>query len=391
MPRMLSLLVLVKAFVDVAAHGRERAALVLGNSSASHAEERAAPLTTGGGADHVLAATSVKSTHVHERFVRSAVGQHADRMDALPPSAQERLSQSLVSHVAAPAREHVSEPAASRPSDHVAARAPPKQELATPVSLARQGTSRSESLRGRARHGQVPTATVMVVDDRFAKVAFQAFSVVSVAELFDKTWFVALVYSLQYGPKIAFLGSSIGLALHVAVAAGLGAVISRFFAIWALHLATALTFSVLAALYAHEYYTTDGEEDALENRSEEAKQDIAALGAGPLSSKKSWISMLWQVFIAVFIAEWGDRTQIAMITLHSSLPLLPVCLGSLVAFVVLSASAAMVAQLLQGRRLSERMICGVSAVSFFVFAALAFADCAQALRVRDVAWAAFPM
>lgn len=104
-----------------------------------------------------------------------------------------------------------------------------------------------------------PLAALFATGD-FARVCSRAFAGVSVAELFDKTWFVALVY-LRFGPRVAFLGSSVGLALHVVIAAGLGALISKFFEVWALHLATALTFSVLAALYTHEYLTTDADED----------------------------------------------------------------------------------------------------------------------------------
>ena len=42
--------------------------------------------------------------------------------------------------------------------------------------------------------------------------------------------------------------------------------------------------------------------------------------------------VVMRVFIAVFVAEWGDRTQVAMVTLHSSAPWVPVCIGSMVAF-----------------------------------------------------------
>lgn len=66
--------------------------------------------------------------------------------------------------------------------------------------------------------------------------------------------------------------------------------------------------------------------------------------------------------------------QVAMITLHSSAPWLPVCLGSLVAFLLLTFSAVAAATLVQHAKLSERFVLGVSAVSFFVFAALAVHD-----------------
>jgi hypothetical protein len=53
--------------------------------------------------------------------------------------------------------------------------------------------------------------------------------------------------------------------------------------------------------------------------------------------------------------------QVAMITLHSSAPWLPVCLGSLVAFLLLTFSAVVAATLVQYAKLSERFVLGVSA------------------------------
>merc|ERR1719356_870704 len=76
----------------------------------------------------------------------------------------------------------------------------------------------------------------------------------------------------------------------------------------------------------------------------------------------------------MFVAEWGDRTQIAMIGLHSSQPLIPVCIGSAAAFLVLTASAVLVASCVGEGSLSERMVKGVSAASFAVFTLLALHD-----------------
>merc|ERR1719356_545542 len=82
-------------------------------------------------------------------------------------------------------------------------------------------------------------------------------------------------------------------------------------------------------------------------------------------SKTMWLT---------FIAEWGDRTQIAMIGLHSSKPLVPVCFGSAIAFLLLTASACLTAKFIGTRRLSETLVKGISAVSFAVFTLLSIND-----------------
>lgn len=202
----------------------------------------------------------------------------------------------------------------------------------------------------------------------------QSFVVVGIAELFDKTWFVAVLCSLSCGARLAFAGSFTALALHSIIAALLGMFISRFFELSLLHFMTASVFFVLAALYGWEWQQADPSEDAIEGRSEEAREAIPLSKDDKCEVATVWRRNLFRCFVAVFIAEWGDRTQIAMISLHASLPVIPVCLGSMMAFFVLSMSAVAVASLLQGRTISERTVLGVSAISFFVFAALALLD-----------------
>jgi len=200
-------------------------------------------------------------------------------------------------------------------------------------------------------------------------VIVRSFCVVAVAEIFDKTWFVALICALNYGKKISFTGGFLALALHVFLAAALGVAISQFFSIRALCFSTAAVFFLLATAYLVEFLSSDTSDDVIAERSTEAKESMQ----GEKDSSE-WTDALGRVFLAVFVAEWGDRTQVAMITLHSSAPWLPVCLGSLVAFLVLTLSAVAAATLMQHAKLSERFVLGISAGSFFVFSALAVHD-----------------
>ena len=49
---------------------------------------------------------------------------------------------------------------------------------------------------------------------------------VSIAECFDKTWFVALVMAMGNDKTVVFAGSFLALLLHVGMAADLGLAIS---------------------------------------------------------------------------------------------------------------------------------------------------------------------
>jgi len=241
---------------------------------------------------------------------------------------------------------------------------------------------------------------------------------VSVAELFDKTWFMGLILALRHDKFTVFCGSFTALFLHCIIAAGLGAA-----AAWAvpqsyLSWAAFSLFVVFTLLYAKEFINADPDGDVIAAGREEAEGETASLlaeadtpaesqmnthsAASPNTShegstlrKSSYntaelakqeepkkitfsstkpAAIFVKSCVAVFIAEWGDRTQIAMVGQHASLPLAPVFSGSVVAFIMLTASAVLVASLVEQMRLSERLVNGASALCFATFAVLALRD-----------------
>mmetsp|Transcript_89575 Transcript_89575/g.261842 ORF Transcript_89575/g.261842 Transcript_89575/m.261842 type:complete len:312 (-) Transcript_89575:71-1006(-) len=212
----------------------------------------------------------------------------------------------------------------------------------------------------------------------------KAFFVVSIAELFDKTWFMSLILALKMGWRIALAGGYTGLLLHCVLSALLGFGFSKLLKPSILHFITAGLFFLFTLLYAKDWYCAEPDSDLIEAGREEAAEAIgdetpATPGASLDPEKKpkptkSTSTLVAQSFLAVFIAEWGDRTQMAMIGLHSSLPVIPVFVGSALAFLMLTVSAVVVASFIARAKLSERLVMGTASLSFLVFAILALLD-----------------
>jgi len=232
----------------------------------------------------------------------------------------------------------------------------------------------------------------------YFEIFSRSVALVGVAELFDKTWFMGLLLALRYRARTVFVGSFAALFLHTILAAAMGYAFARFLAPRVLNYMTAGLFFVFAGLYAKDWYFADPEGDAIEAGKEEAGGDVELLpvdnedststadtegdmeGGAPqaLKAKSSAangeLAVFSKSFMAVFIAEWGDRTQIAMIGQHASQPLVPVFLGSTVAFFLLTLSAVGAATLLNGQKLRERVVFGFSACCFGLFGVLALRD-----------------
>mmetsp|Transcript_29183 Transcript_29183/g.53295 ORF Transcript_29183/g.53295 Transcript_29183/m.53295 type:complete len:256 (+) Transcript_29183:113-880(+) len=219
-------------------------------------------------------------------------------------------------------------------------------------------------------------------------VVLESFGLVAAAELFDKTWFVALVMALRFDRMLAFTGASLALLLHTLLAACFGYAIARLFSAASLDFAAGLLYTFFAVLYARDYMAASPDNDVLKSGRAEVEEELnhdSSYLEGALSpteygtvkatlpQKRAWTAF-GQVFLAVFIAEWGDRTQIAMIGQHASNPVVPVVVGSAAAFLLLTLSAVGVASFADKLALSERTIHGIGAVSFIVFATLAFRD-----------------
>mmetsp|Transcript_62160 Transcript_62160/g.161183 ORF Transcript_62160/g.161183 Transcript_62160/m.161183 type:complete len:262 (-) Transcript_62160:203-988(-) len=241
----------------------------------------------------------------------------------------------------------------------------------------------------------------------YFEIFCRSVALVGVAELFDKTWFMGLLLALRYKARTVFVGSFAALFLHTILAAAMGYAFARFLAPRVLNYMTAGLFFVFAVLYAKDWYCADPEGDAIEAGKEEAGGDVELLpvdneedsistvdtegevagvrdveGGAPQKSKakslaapeNGELAVFSKAFMAVFIAEWGDRTQIAMVGQHASQPLIPVFLGSTVAFFLLTLSAVGAATLLNGQKLRERVVFGFSACCFALFGVLALRD-----------------
>jgi Ca2+/H+ antiporter, TMEM165/GDT1 family len=117
------------------------------------------------------------------------------------------------------------------------------------------------------------------------------FAVIFVAELPDKTALAALVLATRHRALPVFLGAALALAVQSVIAVAAGGLFSLLPA-KVVHVVAGLLFLGSAVLM----WRKKEEEDT------ETKD-----GGKPLG----FFGALWTVFCVVFVAEWGDLTQIA--------------------------------------------------------------------------------
>ena len=117
------------------------------------------------------------------------------------------------------------------------------------------------------------------------------FGVIFLAELPDKTALAALVLATRHKPLPVFLGASLALTLQSVIAVAAGSLLSKL-PPKMVHIGSGLLFIACAiAMW-------------LRKPESEAHKDEAT------ETSVGFWSALWTVFLVVFIAEWGDLTQI---------------------------------------------------------------------------------
>ena len=182
-----------------------------------------------------------------------------------------------------------------------------------------------------------------------------SFAVIFVAELGDKSQLMALTFATRYPAVPVLIGITVATALVHAVSVLVGGLLGATIPTRAITLIAALAF-VAFGLWTLRGDTLT-EED--ERRAAQPARHVAlTVGA---------------VF---FLAELGDKTMLATITLSTREGLFGTWLGSTLGMVAADALAIGAGRLL-GARLPERTIRIGAAVSFFVFAAILLVEAAR--------------
>lgn len=101
---------------------------------------------------------------------------------------------------------------------------------------------------------------------------------------------------------------------------------------------------------------------------EEAKEAVQ-VSEKNLRGRTNGFAILLESFILTFLAEWGDRTQIATVTLAAANHPVGVTLGAIVGHSICAVIAVMGGCLIAGK-ISERMVTAIGGGLFLIFAAV---------------------
>jgi len=214
--------------------------------------------------------------------------------------------------------------------------------------------------------GEELSIQIILVQSAFAmdwNTLLTSFGLIFVAELGDKTQLAVLAQTCKYRrPWAVLLGASLALIAVTALGAAGGQLVSQLVPSAVLRWGAAVAFVVMGALVARE---------AIKGGDEDPENECSV--EGEETSSASLFSQNWKAFAAtfglLFVAELGDKTQLAVLSMATKSAPWLVFVGGGLALTAVTALAVVGGEGLC-RLIPKRVLLGVSAVAFVVMGVL---------------------
>jgi len=190
---------------------------------------------------------------------------------------------------------------------------------------------------------------------------------ITVSELGDKTFFIAVILSMHHSRRLVFAGVTAALAAMTILSVLFGQAASLLPKVYIHYAEIALfvAFGIKLLYDASKMPVSTCNTDVVEEAEAAVKQADLQLP----KQKTPW-AILTEAFFLTFVAEWGDRTQIATIALAAGNNPIGVTTGAILGHGICAAIAVIGGKLIAGR-ISERQLTFIGGCLFLIFGVVA--------------------
>lgn len=192
---------------------------------------------------------------------------------------------------------------------------------------------------------------------------------ITVSELGDKTFFIAAILAMRHSRRLVFAGALAALAAMTILSVMVGQAASFLPKQYVYYAEIALfTCFGLKLLY-------DASKMSAKAECDEAEEALEAVNKAEskLRRKNSNLTILAKAFTMTFVAEWGDRTQFATISLAAAYNAAGVTTGAILGHGICAAIAVTCGRLI-AKRISERAMTVSGGLLFLIFALVSFME-----------------
>ena len=229
---------------------------------------------------------------------------------------------------------------------------------------------------------------LMMAND-FMGALMNSFVLILATEIGDKTFFIAAILAMKNGRAVVFAGAMSALFIMHVLSSFMGYALPAFLPAEFTHFLAAILFFYFGLKLLYDGYYMEGEgpseelcevESELIDKKKEGenvsgtaldKLELEERGQREQEGKQSAERLSWtvltQAFTLTFLAEWGDRSQIATIALAANKNPWGVILGGIVGHAICTGGAVLGGRMLAAR-ISERTVSLTGGAIFLLFA-----------------------
>jgi putative Ca2+/H+ antiporter (TMEM165/GDT1 family) len=215
----------------------------------------------------------------------------------------------------------------------------------------------------------------------FLQAFFKSITMIIVTELGDKTFFIAAIMAMQNPRLVVYLGALSALIVMTILSTVIGYALPMLLPKIYVHYASIIMFLFFGSKLlkdAREMYNDNGPEKKNEEleevelqfgvKEEKEEKDIESrIRSNSESKKEGNVKIFILAFTLTFFAEWGDRSQIATISLASVDDPIGVTLGSCIGHAACTGLAVIGGRMLASK-ISEKQVALAGGIVFWLFA-----------------------
>jgi putative Ca2+/H+ antiporter (TMEM165/GDT1 family) len=209
----------------------------------------------------------------------------------------------------------------------------------------------------------------------FMKGFTSGVAMILATEIGDKTFFIAAVLSMRQQRSAVFLGAVLSLYVMTVLSSVMGLVLPQLMPVKYTHILGGLLFLYFGFKLLFDAKGMDSsqvseeleevEEELLHPKKDERDEESQALKTSN-SIRKGFSEIAIQSFTLTFLAEWGDRSQIATIALSAAKNPYGVTLGGCIGHTMCTGMAVLGGRMLAAR-ISEKTVSIFGGIIFLAF------------------------
>jgi putative Ca2+/H+ antiporter (TMEM165/GDT1 family) len=198
---------------------------------------------------------------------------------------------------------------------------------------------------------------------------FASFSMIMISEIGDETFIIAALMAMRHPKSTVLSGALTALVVMTVLSTGLGRIVPNLISRKHTNSAATVLYAFFGLRLLYIAWRSSDSKSSQKKEMEEVEEKLES-GQGKTASRRFFsrfcTPIFLEAFVLTFLAEWGDRSQIATIALATHKNAVGVAIGATIGHTICT-SVAVVGGSMLASKISQRTVATVGGLLFLGF------------------------